>query len=241
VLQSAGLENYFHRDRVRLESAFFDNVSLPTEAAAYLAEWAKDLDTHQVFCITSQEFLGDELENPMSMLASRFIELAAASRVPVVSYFCELRRKERLRGDNTAEVQALMSLGYGLLRQMIELIPLEFEGANDFTERRFEEFDGTLRTWQDFTNVFREIQGVLPRKVYCVIDGLNWLDDSSTAARLKAFVEILRHDKLKVLFTCSGSSRCLLEKLSREELIILDGRMANSTDLDWCLEEGALY
>ncbi|KAJ4290404.1 hypothetical protein N0V90_010620 [Kalmusia sp. IMI 367209] len=240
LLDSAILEDFFHRDRVCLVPDFFDDTTVPPEAIANLAEWTKELTSTPVLCVSSHEFSGDELNSPTTLLAAKFIDFASVSHVPVASYFCELRRKEKLYGDNSPETQGLISLGYSLLRQMIELVPMEFESSKDFSKDRFEELDGTLRTWSSFKELFRDTQSVLLTRLYCVIDGLQWLDDSGTSRYLAEFVEILRHEKLKVLFTTSGPSRCLLECLSRDELVLLEGRMATSFSSLWKLEEGMI-
>jgi hypothetical protein len=237
LLDSAVLEDFFHRDRVHLDPYLFGDTQSPSEAVSALAEWTKDLTPKRLLYIASNEFSGDEYSSVESMLASKFTDFASASNVPVMSYFCELRREEKLRGENSPEVQGILSLTYSLLRQMIGLVPMEFEISGALSRERFEELDGTLGTWTALKSLFLDVQNVLLGKVYCVIDGMQWLGDSSTSVCMAELVGMLRHKHLKVLFTSSGLSRCLLGSLKRDELVLLEGRSADSSSL-WQVEEG---
>jgi hypothetical protein len=236
LLDSAVLEDFFHRDRVHLDPYLLGDTPSPSAVSA-LAEWTKDLTVKRLLYIASNEFSGDEYSSAETVLASKFTEFASASNFPVMSYFCELRRGEKLRGENSSEVQGILSLTYSLLRQMIELLPLEFETSGDLCKERFEELDGTLATWTALKSLFLDVQSVLLGKVYCIIDGMQWLGDSSTSVCMAELVGMLRHKHLKVLFTSSGLSRCLLDSLERDELVLLEGRSADSSSL-WQLNEG---
>ncbi|KAL5377473.1 hypothetical protein DPSP01_009811 [Paraphaeosphaeria sporulosa] len=114
---------------------------------------------------------------------------------------------------------------------MIELLSLQFETSRDVSRKRFEEFDGTLPTWTPLKSLFRDIQSVLVGKVYCVIDGMQWLGDFTELTTM------LRHGNLNVLFITSKLSRYLLGNLERDELVMVGGRSADSSLL-WQLEEG---
>lgn len=238
LLDSANLEDFFHRDRVHLDPYLFGDTPTRPEAISALAEWTNGMTTRRILCISSNDSPGDEYNSPESFLAAKFVEFASSSKVPVISYFCELRRGEDLHEDNTPEVQGVISLAYSLLRQMIELVPMEFESSSDFSRETFEELDGTLLTWAAFKSLFRDVQSILPGKLYCVVDGVQWFDDSSTLMCMEELVDLLRHDSLKVLFTTSGMSRQLLGSLQRDEILLLEGRSANDSSSLWQLAEG---
>jgi hypothetical protein len=67
--------------------------------------------------------------------------------------------------------------------------------------------------------------------VYCIIDGIQWLDDQSTEKMLDGFLELLQAQcelsedtgiTLKVLLTTAGQARCLLRSsLGRDEMLVL--------------------
>jgi hypothetical protein len=216
---SAHLEDFFHRDRVRLDPDYFAPISINPEGLMHIVEWAKSRES-PMLGIMGPYFDGDEFENPMALLAARFIQFAAD--VPIISHFCELRRNEHLRKGNTMEMQGLIELVYSLIRQLIEVVPLEFECNMDFSAARFDRLDGAASTWSDAVTLFSDLERTLPGKVFCVIDGLQWLDDRSMASYLSDLVELLRGKKLQVLFTTAGQSRCLIDSLEHHELVVLD-------------------
>lgn len=170
----------------------------------------------------------EDIENQLSVLAAQFIQLVDRTRIPVISYFCEQRRgKGLLPGYKTIEEQGMVSLGYALARQMIELLLPQFFTTADLSESRFARLDGTVISWHDLLSLLGDLAPLLPDIVYIIVDGLQWLDDRSTATMAKQLVSFLRgyKDKLRVLFTTSGKSGVLLEQLDTNEFIAVDNDM----------------
>ncbi|PSN71796.1 hypothetical protein BS50DRAFT_672718 [Corynespora cassiicola Philippines] len=227
LANSANLEDFFHRDRVRLSCDRFLVDLVDTESMSRIVEWTMADEAHMLY-IAGPYFEGDEFESSEKFMAAKFVEFASDSRVPVASYFCELRRRESLIGDETMEMRGATQLVYGLIRQLLEFMPLEFESSTDFSAERFEVLQGSEDGWRDALRLLGDIADSLPRQVICVINGLNWLDSRDTATRLSDLVATLRKDKLKVLFTAAGESRTLLKVLSRSEVFISDSPLAGS-------------
>lgn len=167
----------------------------------------------------------DAFDNPVTVLATQLLRLADARGIPTLSYFCELRRGERLRSGNVSrEAQAAVALVCALVRQAVELLPPTSAAgeaaAVDLSEQRFQGVDGTVLAWDETVGVLRDVLGQLPRTVVCVVDGMQWLDDSSTAVYLGELVKALRRqERMKVLFTTAGRSRCLLRELDASEVV----------------------
>lgn len=207
-------------------------MTIDHECLGRLEQWTQSTEI-QILAISNPDFDVDELDSPVSLLAAKFIELAADSNMPVISYFAELRRRQKLREKNTMHRQGLIELLYGILRQMAELVPPEFKCDKVLSKIRFHQLDGTADTWDDATALFRDIRELLPGRIFCVIDGFQWLDDKSTAKDLVEFVEILRQSRLKVLFTTNGHSRCLLGYLLQSELLILDRAWNKTSRLEF--------
>lgn len=182
--------------------------------------------------LAGPDVAADAFDNPVTVLATQLLRLADARGIPTLSYFCEMRRGERLRrGNASREAQAVVALVCSLIRQAVELLPppplqpqtageTDEARAVDLSEQRFRQVDGTVLTWDEAVGVLRDVLAQLPRTVICVVDGLQWLDDSSTAVYLGELVKALRRqERVKVLLTTAGRSRCLLRELDESEVL----------------------
>lgn len=239
LIDSAPLEDFFHRDRVCLEvHSFADSVRIPFSAIKPLAEWIKDTEPRRTLCIAMYDSPTDDFLSPMSKLSAQLLALSSDSNVLTISYFCELRRGEHLLDQNTSEQQALLALVYSLLRQMIELLPIEIETSVNLSRERLQKMDGTMRTWKNLLQLFKDVQSLLHRKTHCVVDGFQWLDDAETSEYMSELVATLQHENFKVVFTTSGMSRCLLDCLTRDELVVLEGREISGEESLWEVGEG---
>lgn len=217
-MNSRTLEDYFHRDRVRLPISEDDSTRVSEETILQLSEWIED-DSTRMLWLEGDSDESEDLDNYMSKIAASFIKMVAAADMPVLSHFCELRRGEPLRHTNTPEVQAVMALVYSVLRQLIELLPPELNTNADLSEEAFRCLNGTMATWDDALGVFQDLLEEIPEPLFCVIDGIHWLDDRSTNQALDQLLKVLENDKLKILFTTSGRSSTLLNGTNRIMLV----------------------
>ncbi|KAI1634956.1 hypothetical protein F4809DRAFT_615825 [Biscogniauxia mediterranea] len=157
------------------------------------------------------------------MLANQVVDLAEQSRIPVMSYCCELRRGERLRsGNETREAQACVSLVCGLLRQMTDLLLPKFETRVDLSPSRLRLVDGSIMCWSEMLRLFRDLLSLMPDVLLCVIDGFQWIDDRSTSRYLEEFVEAMRASMLKVLLTTTGRYACLRKHIRPTETMVIE-------------------
>ncbi|KAI8627667.1 hypothetical protein F5Y19DRAFT_440740 [Xylariaceae sp. FL1651] len=217
LLNSRDLEDYFHRDRVRLRGDPLRPNSVTPDAFRRLSEWMKNQSSRFLW-LEGPPTHADDFENPLTVLANCVIELAEQAHVPVISYCCELRRGERLRAGNVSrEAQASVSLVFALIRQMIELLSPKFETVTDLSEARFRLLDGSILNWRGMIQVARDVLQLMPDTLLCIIDGFHWLDDRGTTGYLEELVQAMRGTKLRVLFTTTGRSGCLLKQLQVHE------------------------
>ncbi|MCJ1383219.1 hypothetical protein MMC17_006332 [Xylographa soralifera] len=227
---SRDLESFFHRTQIRPPFDPSSAVFASPHVSSRLREWTTSPTPGLLSLAGPKQSLNALTPSPMTTVASQYVSFASQSRLPVISYFCELPRGERLRKGNTPEAQSLVAVIYALIRQVVELLPMEFESRLDLGEERFAMLDGSLKTWKQtlslLGDLFCEIRSVL----FCVVDGWQWLDDRSTNESLAQFLRLLRGGigaessgfKLKVLLTTAGRSHCLLENLSRTALVLAD-------------------
>ena len=221
ALNSRHLEDFFSRDRVRLHANDSSPMPLEPEVISRITDWSRGQDV-PMLRIDGPVVDCEEERNPLTMLAAQLIDLTARSHLHVISYFCELSRSVKAA---EREMRATVALVYSLVRQLIELLPPEFEASADFSEGRFRQLDGTLDSCGKAMRVFRDLLDVVPAAtVYCVIDGLQLMDDRRIEQPLRAFLQELRggNGKLKVLFTTSGRSACLSKELKVDETLVID-------------------
>lgn len=199
-----------------------------------LQEWSQGLCTPMLWLEGPTVDL-DDFENPLTGAAAKFVQLAEVNHFTVVSYFCKLRRQSPGQGE--PEEQAAISLLYAILRQMIEALPPRLETMLDFSEQRFLDLDGTLGTWSQAIALLRDTLSMVSGIVFCVIDGLHWLDSRSTDRPLAQLLQVLRKDSMRVLFTTSGRSGCLLGDLSRSDIHTLQDMSPHraARDYNWSL------
>ena len=249
ALWSSHLEDFFHRDRIRLhereqspESGLSSRSGsiLPDLKASQvvlkrLAEWARPVSPEpsidrQVLWLSGPYIHAIDMQNPLSILASSFLELADHTNVPVISHFCEVRRGEELRsGITSIELQALLALSYTLIRQVIEQLPENFDTASTLSAHRFQALDGTATSFSSSSELLETLLELLPHPILCVIDGLQRLDDRTTRLPLQKLIfTIVNSRNVRVLFTTTGRSACLSDELRREEQ-----EQVNSEDAEW--------
>lgn len=224
ALNSAHLEDFFHRDRVRLYYEPTGHIMASQEILHRLADWTGNTSPESaVLWLDGPPIAAEGLDNPMTMIAVHFVNLASASEIPIISHFCELRRGDRLRtGNSSFETQGVLGLLCSLARQMIELLSPIFETGKDLSEERFKLVEGSSSSWADMLALFQDLVELIPYKVFCVIDGMHWIDDSSSSAFVQDLLKALRNDKFKTLFTTSGRSPSLREHLEPAEIYMVE-------------------
>ncbi|KAI0437870.1 hypothetical protein F4803DRAFT_536979 [Xylaria telfairii] len=234
ILSSKHLEDFFYRDRVRLEEDHLGPIAASADTIRRLSEWMKD-PASLVLWLEGPQIDADDINNPMTVLASRVIQLADQAKIPTISYFCELRRGEPLKaGNNSREAQASVSVICALIRQMIELLLPTFRAEVDLSEGRFRVLDGCILSWSESVRVLRDLIPLMPDTILCVIDGLHWLDDRSTDRCLEELIQAMRGTKLRILFTTTGRSACLREQLCIDEIYCVE--TIDLKEANWSLD-----
>lgn len=221
ALNSRQVEDFFSRGRVRLDANDSRPMPFEPEIISSIADWSKG-QAAPILRIDGPVMNCEEERNPLTMLAAQLIDLTTRSHLHVISYFCELSHTVKV---TEREMQATVALVYSLVRQLIELLPPEFEASTDFSEARFRHLDGTLESCGEATRMFKDLLDIVPvATVYCIIDGLQLMDGKRVEGPLRGFLRQLRDKdgKLRVLFTTSGRSSCLSKELKAEETLVID-------------------
>ncbi|KAI0514732.1 hypothetical protein F5B22DRAFT_610538 [Xylaria bambusicola] len=217
LLSSKHLEDFFDRGRFRLEEDRAGPTGVSSGIIRRLSEWMKN-PTSYLLWLEGPRIFADDINNPFDVLANRIIQLAEQNHIPTISYRCELRRGEQLRsGNDSREAQASMSLICALIRQLIELLLPKFQASVDLSEGRLRVLDGCILSWSETVGLFRDLLPLMPDTLLCIIDGIHWLDDSSTTGCLEELVQTMRGSKMRVLFTTTGRSTCLRQQILGDE------------------------
>ena len=195
-----------------------------------LQEWTTA--NSQMLCIVGPQYTTGQ--SSTSVVAAEYVESAVQSQIPVVSYFCRLPRKKLSFGKTLGE-EALVSLTYALIRQLIELLPSIFSPEEGLSSQQFALLDGSVGSFNHALTALSNLLDLSPPLLFCVIDNIQDLEESSTKRYLEMFIDTLRgHTKtrdarstdsnrvLKILFTTAGRSRSLLDHLSNDELVFAE-------------------
>ena len=167
-------------------------------------------------------------EDTARLLTSNFVRAAKEAGIPCVSYFCATTHRPPPK-PRTRETVGLTQLMYGLLKQLVIHLPAELPSDPVISLRRFEDLDGTLRTWPQALALFADlISATATPYLLIAIHGLEQIEDKTTVPRLRLLMRDLRQlvtdqggsvgPKLKVLFATSGMSEVLGEELDDEEI-----------------------
>lgn len=226
LLFSAPLESFFDRDNIRIPWTP-DLATLPTEGTDRLQHWIMSESSNILALASSSAY------SPLSDVAAGVVQLIDKTRLPIISYFCLLDRGANTQDGETRETRAVTSLLYALIRQSMELFPTVFSSSKDFSTERFLSLDGSIQTFHLALDLLRDSLTHAPPALYCVIDGLQWLDDRSTVPMMDSLIQVLRDFTtesgemgitFKLLLTTAGPARSLLRSsLDRRECYTVEG------------------
>jgi hypothetical protein len=223
--ESARLEQFFNRKQT---APFQDpeNTIVPSEVVSRMKGWATSLKSQLLYLSGS----GDSQD--LSNVAAQYVAYAHEAKVPIASYFCQLSAPEPPAGRTRETIEAV-ALVYALIRQLIELLPMELDAScPQLDASGFQNLDGTMASWSEALSLLEQMMGMIDNPILVlVIDGFDALDDSrSTTSRLRDFLQVLRRrvmasrgPVLKVLFTSPGESAALKEILDPHEISLNTG------------------
>ncbi|RYC59102.1 hypothetical protein CHU98_g7105 [Xylaria longipes] len=85
LLNSKHLEDFFHRDRVRLEDDRLGPTGVSADVVRRLSEWMKN-PISLFLWLEGPRIDADDIDNPITVLSNRVIQLAEQAQVPTISY-----------------------------------------------------------------------------------------------------------------------------------------------------------
>lgn len=221
IANSCCLEDFFSRNRILSSSEVVKPARVNKQTLVRLLLWSRASSPSQTLWIKGPYTVTRDLENHTTRIGLKLVNLAHEHRpnFPMISFFCRLNPAKTLQLNETAEMGALTAILYALIRQILEILPLPFEKDIDLTESRFQRLDGTKRAWKDALLILEDLVGHITQPVFCILDGLQWLEHISTRKPLRKLLEVLRHNYLHVLYITTGSSASLGDVISKDETL----------------------
>ncbi|MCJ1308632.1 hypothetical protein MMC25_002285 [Agyrium rufum] len=156
----------------------------------------------------------------ITISATHIVEMLKQANVPVIAYSCDRDDAEEDPFDE------LVRMVYSLIRQLVWLAPKNFKSTRTFDEERFALLNGKASSLDEALSLFRDLFEIVPRLLFCVIDGLDLLylgtedeineeeDEEGTERHINRFFAILKKYKkskdLKGLLVSDGFNHNLL-------------------------------
>jgi hypothetical protein len=103
------------------------------------------------------------------LAATHIVRTLEQANIPIIAYYCNA---DKAKLDPLDE---LLGLVYSLIRQLVWHVPKKFSDRKDFDKSRFDLLDGNPESLSGALSLFRDLLGVVPRLLFCIIGGLNML------------------------------------------------------------------
>jgi hypothetical protein len=156
-----------------------------------------------------------DVETPSqnTLTSMSLVGIAQKSKTAYVAYFAQ-QSSARIAADRPQYCsQALISLVYTLVSQLVDQLPAEFESEADLSEVRFTCLDATEERLSSAMQLLQDILEVTTGPLLCMIDGLQYLTygaSRETVASLRRLLELLcvrdnpRYPVMRVCLTTDG-------------------------------------
>ncbi|RYP30478.1 hypothetical protein DL767_006219 [Monosporascus sp. MG133] len=216
---SRPLETFFSWCGVRPAGVAVKPALVNRKTLGRLVQWSRAGSGPQTLWLRSRYMPERGMENPLTRIGLKVVGHAARAGIPMVSYFCQLGRLTRLQPNEPPEAEALTSVLYAFIRQMLRLLPPQFEGNVDLSKERFRRLNGTEASWKVALAILNDVIRLAVQPAFCVLDGVQWLEHSSTDKHLRMFLDALRQGRMNVLLITTGTSLSLRDTISREDTL----------------------
>ncbi|KAI2471377.1 hypothetical protein F4781DRAFT_387460 [Annulohypoxylon bovei var. microspora] len=124
---------------------------------------------------------------------------------------------------SSTQSTAVVDLVYTLIHQLISYIPDRLERRGPLSYEAFRTLNGGLPSVEPALEVLANLLHYIPPYLVCVIDGLEEMETHETMPYLNVLMDTLRAQSMrrtfKILFTTSGPSQVLYQKIQPEEYV----------------------
>lgn len=140
----------------------------------------------------------------MTKVAASFIGHAIEIGLPTISWFRDLTCDIGSLPEYTREVTTLLSPTYALIRQLVEMLPLEPEEPIGIKIDEIAGLGDKLETFDVALRVLAELISQLDITTLIMIDGQQWLDDVSTSQYVNDLLGVLQRSVTQHCHESSG-------------------------------------
>lgn len=225
------LNPFLDFDRFLVEGSEVNNF-VEAEAVQRLQLWT-ELNRPAILGVFGPASLSEN--SSTRLLTSNYVQAAKLSGMPCISYFCAIANETPPPG-RLRETMGLVSLLYGMIKQLILYLPLRMvSSASVLDIQQFGRLDGTLRTWEAALTLFDNLLDLVePPFMLIAIHGLEMLEHEATnkylgtlLLKLKDRTQGRKSDEpndtiFKVLLTTCGISHVLANHLEEDDILDLN-------------------
>ncbi|KAH8900655.1 hypothetical protein GQ53DRAFT_801186 [Thozetella sp. PMI_491] len=229
------LEAFFLLDRVRLSGTSVSTAMVNRKNLGRLVQWSQiDAGESKSLWIRGRHMLERDGQNPLTRIGIKLVRLASQAGVPVISYFCQLGRPGPIAEHRVSvEAAGLTAVLYAIIFQILSLLPMTLrQDVIDLSKQRFSRLDGTETSYETAFKILDDLTRYVAPPVFCIVDGLQWLENDTTQVHLQRLVRILRGSPLRVLFISAGTPRSLRDIFTRDETLVEENLKGDSSRED---------
>ena len=212
---SRHLDRYTSNVSMLLESVLADIETTDRDVVDQLQAWGASTTSQSLWVRGAFE---TRYPSSTTAIAVKVVTSAQSLGVPIICYLFSTPRACS-RDDVLAE-ETVVDFLYSLIRQIIYLLPPEFESSANLSKNRFDKLDGEMDSFDIALDLLERLIDLAPKTLLLVVDGLEQLDESAIEEDVDDVLRIIlesvtssasaREQRLlKTLFTTAGQCNTL--------------------------------
>jgi hypothetical protein len=175
------MEDYIIQDNwAFITTLEYQNPRLELSTRSKLQEWVSSPTS--AFLWISKDF-AINYPSPLSVVCANFVEMAVDMHLSVCAFFCSWPADYTGGSAEEKEYGCVLDLLYSLLRQVIDLLPPQFEvevACDLSSERLLALHDpGSKKAWSAGLGILKGLLSCIPQPTLIVLDGIEHLDQTS--------------------------------------------------------------
>ena len=220
-LWSKDMEDFTTNVPEFLESIDLDIAVAEQEILEAIQDWIQSSNSRALWVRGKPQ---ESYPSNVTTIAARVVSVVLRWNIPLLCYFSNSEdddndacMRSRINPGNTSGGSILIDLIYSLIRQLINQLLPETKMHRNLTKDHFEDFDGSIETFERALKLFKQLFQYGPANIYLIIDGIERLDDDPACESLLKFLTFLEdmiidtgsNRIVKLLYTTAGECESL--------------------------------